>query len=152
MLNTICKPSSNGTRCANCEMQSFKDHGVNYIKIRPKTNEDLWRSQIVRRVNVTPINDISMRGINLSLAKSDVRMKKYRQKKYELCGVNCYQNHNLMSSFSLMPLYFEQWSMIRFIGLDKIMRKIAYQMCEDYFVDAVGNGKSIQMEKSGYII
>ena len=33
-------------------------------------------------------------------------MKKYRQKKYGLCGVNCYQNHNLMSSLNLMPLHF----------------------------------------------
>ena len=48
MMNVICKSFSNGTRCANCEMQSIEDHGVNYVKIRPKTNEDYHRSQILR--------------------------------------------------------------------------------------------------------
>ena len=46
-----------------------------------------------------------MRGIDLSLVKSNMMMKKYRRTKYGLCDVNCYQNHNLMSSLSLMPLY-----------------------------------------------
>ena len=37
---------------------------------------------------------------------SELELNEYRRKKYGLCGVNCYQNHNLMSSLSMMPLYF----------------------------------------------
>ena len=65
MLNTLCRPSSNGSCCANCEMQSIKDHGINYVKIRPKTNEDHQRSQIAHHVNITPINDIGICKIDL---------------------------------------------------------------------------------------
>ena len=106
LLSTICKPFANGTRCTNCEMQLRQDHGVNYVKIRPRTNEDSWRSQIARRVNVTPINNISMRKIDLSVVGSKLELNEYRRKKYGLCEVNCYQNHNLKSSLSMMPLYF----------------------------------------------
>ena len=65
MMNMICKSSSNGTRCANCEMQLNKDHGVDYVKIRPKSNEDYHCGQILRHVNVTPINNIGMRKMDL---------------------------------------------------------------------------------------
>ena len=65
MMNMICKSFSNGTRCANCEIQLIKDHGVDYVKIRPKTNENYCRGQILKHVNITPINDIDMRKIDL---------------------------------------------------------------------------------------
>ena len=64
MMNTICKLHTNSAHCPNCEMQSADDHGINYVKIRPKTNEDAYQSQIVRRINITPIND--MRKIDLA--------------------------------------------------------------------------------------
>ena len=42
------------------------EHGVEYVKIRPRTNEGGWRGQIIRQVNVTPpINDIGMKKVNL---------------------------------------------------------------------------------------
>ena len=64
MMNTIYTLHTNGAHCPNWEMQSADDHGINYVKIRPKTNEDACRSQIVRRINITPIND--MRKIDLA--------------------------------------------------------------------------------------
>ena len=105
-MNMICKSSLNGTKCANCEMQLIKDHGVDYVKIRPKTNEDYRHGQILRCVNITPINDIGMRKIDLYNDEYKVLLDEKRQKRYGLCGVNCYQNHNLMSSLSMMPIHF----------------------------------------------
>ena len=107
MMNTICKSHANGARCPNCEMQSTDDHGINYVKIRPKTNKDAYQSQIVRRINITPINNMAMRKIDLATtATNELYLNKRRRRACGLCGVNCYQKHNLMSSLSMLPLHF----------------------------------------------
>ena len=107
MMNTICKLHANGAHCPNCEMQSADDHGINYVKIRPKTNEDAYQSQIVRRINVTHINDMAMRKIDLATtATNELYLNEHRQGVCGLCSVNCYQKHNLMSSLSMLPLHF----------------------------------------------
>ena len=87
MLNTICKSHAK---------QFADDHGINYVKIRPKTNEDAYRSQIVRRMNITPINDMSMRKIDLATMATNEYLNKRRRRVNGLCGVDCYQKHNLM--------------------------------------------------------
>ena len=88
-------------------MQFADDHGINYVKIRPKTNEEAYRSQIVRRINITPINGMSMRKIDLATtATNELLLNERRRRVNGLCGVNCYQKHNLMSSLSMMPIHF----------------------------------------------
>ena len=41
------------------------EFGVEYIKICPKTNEDCFHGQIMTWINVTPINNLGMRKVNL---------------------------------------------------------------------------------------
>ena len=59
-------------------MQHPKDFGMNYIKICPKTNENAWRSQFARWVNLTPINDIGMRRLDLSSIDCEVDLEENR--------------------------------------------------------------------------
>ena len=59
-------------------MQDPKDHGVNYVKICPNTNEDAWQSQVARRVSFTLINDIGMRRLDLSSIDYEVDLEEYR--------------------------------------------------------------------------
>ena len=39
-VGIICRSSFNGARCSMCEMQKKQDSGIEYVKIRPMTNED----------------------------------------------------------------------------------------------------------------
>ena len=88
MLNTICKSHANGAHCPNCKMQFADDHGINYVKIRPKMKEDAYRSQIVRQINITPINDMSMRKIDLAtMATNELLLNEHRRRVNGLCGV-----------------------------------------------------------------
>ena len=80
MLNTISKSHANGAHCLNCKMQSANDCGINYVKIRPKMNKDAYQSQVVRRINVTPINDMSMRKIDLATtATNELYLNEHRR-------------------------------------------------------------------------
>ena len=41
-VGIICRSSFNGARCSMCEMQKKQDSRIEYVKIRPMTNEDGW--------------------------------------------------------------------------------------------------------------
>ena len=51
---------------------------MNYVKICAKTNEDVWWSQVARRVNLTLINDIGMRRLDLASIDCEVDLNEYR--------------------------------------------------------------------------
>ena len=46
MMNTICKSHSNGLHCPNCDLQDLVFRSVNYMLLRPKTNDDHFRKQV----------------------------------------------------------------------------------------------------------
>ena len=57
--------------------------------------------------DVTPINDMSMRKIDLAtMATNELYLNEHTRRVNGLCVVNCYQRHNLMSSLSTMPIHF----------------------------------------------
>ena len=47
-----------------------------------------------------------MRKVNLCDDHFEVCLNQMRREKYCLCDMNCYQNHNLMSTLSVMPVHF----------------------------------------------
>ena len=50
---------------------------------------------------------MSMRKIDLAtMATNELYLNERRRRVNGLCGVNCYQKHNLMSSLSMMPIHF----------------------------------------------
>ena len=58
------------------------EHGVEYVKIRPRTNEGGWRGQIIRQVNVTPpINDTGSYTVN------GITLIQLIDLSYELCDI-----------------------------------------------------------------
>ena len=48
-----------------------------------------------------------MRRLDLSSIDCEVDLEEYRRTNYGMCGVNCFQNHNLSSSLSMMPMHFQ---------------------------------------------
>ena len=48
-----------------------------------------------------------MRRLNLSSIDCEVNLEEYRQNNYGMCRVNCFQNHNLFSGLSVMPMHFQ---------------------------------------------
>ena len=66
-VGIIFKSRFNGAHCSTHEMQKKQDSGTENIKIRPVTNEDGWQHQIAGRINVSPINNIGMRHVELCL-------------------------------------------------------------------------------------
>ena len=65
MMKTICRSHSNGLHCPNCDLQDLVFHGLNYVLLRPKTNEDYFRKQVALQINITPINNLGMRKVSL---------------------------------------------------------------------------------------
>ena len=106
MMGTVCKPSCNGLRCPNCEMQNGNDCSVEYIQIQPKTNENHFRKQVAKRINMTPINNLAMRRVRLHRLFDELDLQHEQRKFHGMCGINCNQKHNLMSSMRLLPLQF----------------------------------------------
>ena len=79
---------------------------MEYMKIRPKTNEDGWRSQIDRCINVMPINIIGMRTVNLAVTQDEISLNEFRRRNFGSSNVNCFQNHNLSSILLMLPIHF----------------------------------------------
>ena len=106
LLGNLCKPSDNGIRCLTCELQPTEDIGEKFIDIRPKINEDHARKQIAKRINVSVINDLSLRKVRLEKCASIITFREQIQKSLGFCGINCNQRHNLSSGLSYLPIHF----------------------------------------------
>ena len=106
MMNTICRSHSNGLHCLNCDLQDLVFCGVDFVLLRPKTNEDHFRKQVALRINVTPINNLGMRKVSLHHLRDEISFQRERRLKFSMCGINCNQKHNLLLSISLLPMLF----------------------------------------------
>ena len=46
LMSTICRSHSIGLCCTNCDLQDLVFRSVDYMLLRPKTNEDHFRKQV----------------------------------------------------------------------------------------------------------
>ena len=62
-VGIVCRMALNGALCSNCDMQTKRDIGIEYVKIRLITNEDGWRNQVAGSMNLTNINNLGTRQL-----------------------------------------------------------------------------------------
>ena len=80
-VGIVCRSALNGARSSNCDMQTKKDIGIEYVKIRSMTNEDGW-------INLTPINNLGMRQFKLCSVYYKMGFNESRRRQWGMCNSN----------------------------------------------------------------